>query len=172
MKKKKTGINKEAQVANVTEVRNDLQSLYPHLTEKPVDNACNASNATIKGQGRAAKRTSSSNRSSRRSNVDYKESDDDSDTVVIGSKKVKIDLDFTPQKYEKVKQELDIQKNAVKRVLGLNTKLRENLQTSEERNNLLETAMQEKENECDNLRKQIRMWTSLKCFFFFSLGQF
>ena len=56
----------------------------------------------------------------------------------VSNKKLKIDPDFTPRKYVKVKENLAIEQNTNKRIYSLNLQLQEKIVLLEKRNELLE----------------------------------
>ena len=74
------------------------------------------------------------------------------DYCVIGSKKVKLDPDFTPRKYEKAKEEIAMYQNTVKRITALNLRLQEKIIDLEEKNDDLEMKVREFEGEMQELK--------------------
>lgn len=63
-------------------------------------------------------------------------------------KKIKLDPDFTPRKYEIVKRDLRVHKNTVKRITDLNFKLQDKI-------NLLDSKVEEQEKKINNLTAEL-----------------
>ena len=170
-KKKKTGINKQAQVSNVSEMRSALENIYPSLQKSKDKKKPEESQTEAAGKADLKKPISRKSKNGKGAPA-YQEDDstESESECVIRGKKIKLDPDFTPEKYEKVKQELDIQQNTVKRVLALNEKLRAHLKNSEASNSKLEgqvALLQSKLDQLQNEQSMLKKMTLLSHFVIF-----
>ena len=84
-----------------------------------------------------------------RNSANLKESSSSSDEAILDKKgkKIKLDPDFTPKKYEDLKDELSMKTSVIKRVTDLNMRLQEQLCSVHEKKGELETKVKNLEDQ-------------------------
>lgn len=161
--KKSTGVNRAAHAANVSEVRDLVQS-KDKSTLKSSDS--NKRKATPAGSNNGSKKPcistpslSSSLRGRQCKGVTpIVESSESDNEVEINGKKVKIDLDFSPRKCEAHQNDLKQKQQTIVKLQGVNDRLlkqledkREEVQKLEDEKKILEETVAQLQQNMDNL---------------------